>query len=605
MSNCHGRGAYAVRSRWRVLLHQRADHDVGFDHLQVLVGLADAHKHDRLAQLVHHRQRRAHLVVDRVELGEDDAVHAAALRPDGRVVDEALVELAQLVDAVVADEGLADEEHEVGLVVVDQLRKRAHAGLVVLHAARRVDHHDVHVLPRGLRDGGGGHRGRVGAVAHLEDGGAEAAAVHLQLLHRPVAEGVARGDEQRAAVLLQPVGDLRERRRFADAVHAAEDDGVGPLAVLRGGDVAQDVHLMLRLQDAAQRSHHRGLHRVTQGLEGAQLLAGQRGLDGAAHVLRDLDGDVLRDELLLQVGDDLLQVLLVHLARADVGAQPVREPPAGLLPLLLLHRRDGAVRQPLDVRRALQVRLRLQLLLGRPPGLPRDGGVDIRVPLGRLLPPLLALRLRGRGGGGGRGRLGARPGRLAPPADRTAALREEHVAAAARARRRGSVRRRRRRLLLQFRLGLFLRRVHVVRRRRRRLAARRLLARLVLGEQPTERPRKVVGAAEGARGDGGAEALRKLRDDIAQEDVHVTRDDELGIHRDDEELALVLQRPPHLVVRHHVLAHAGAVLQQHLLDEGVDDASTARLVLGVLPQHGAAVTNNRESINHTCGFQST
>ena len=66
----------------------------------VEVGLPGAHEDDGLARGVHERERRAHLVADRVELGEHDAVDDAP-RLGGRVLEERLVEAGDLVDRLV------------------------------------------------------------------------------------------------------------------------------------------------------------------------------------------------------------------------------------------------------------------------------------------------------------------------------------------------------------------------------------------------------------------------------------------------------------------------------------------------------------------------
>ena len=51
-------------------------------------------------KILHERERRAHLVADRVELGEHDAVDDAP-RLGGRVLEERLVEAGDLVDRLV------------------------------------------------------------------------------------------------------------------------------------------------------------------------------------------------------------------------------------------------------------------------------------------------------------------------------------------------------------------------------------------------------------------------------------------------------------------------------------------------------------------------
>ena len=79
----------------RSALEQRADAVVDGEVADVGVRLADAHEDDGLAGRVHERERRAHLVVDRVEFGEHDAVDEPRLAR-GRVLGERLVEAAHL-----------------------------------------------------------------------------------------------------------------------------------------------------------------------------------------------------------------------------------------------------------------------------------------------------------------------------------------------------------------------------------------------------------------------------------------------------------------------------------------------------------------------------
>ncbi len=80
-------------------------------------------------------QNCAHLVVDCVHLGEHDAVHGVWFAGAGSQIRQPRLELGQLVNGVVADERLADKEHQVGGVGDDEAAQRAHQRLVILHAA--------------------------------------------------------------------------------------------------------------------------------------------------------------------------------------------------------------------------------------------------------------------------------------------------------------------------------------------------------------------------------------------------------------------------------------------------------------------------------------
>lgn len=128
------------------------------EHPQIRVRLAGANKVDGLAGHVGHRQRsadlqrivsvseqreerarkgEAHLVVDRVKLGQDHPVNTPPFSrrrtratPDARgarEVPQGAVELGELVDGFVSDESLADKDDLVGLVDGDELRRATFA----------------------------------------------------------------------------------------------------------------------------------------------------------------------------------------------------------------------------------------------------------------------------------------------------------------------------------------------------------------------------------------------------------------------------------------------------------------------------------------------
>lgn len=60
-------------------------------------------------------QRVTHLVINRIKLGQDDAINQPRLRRL-REVSQRLVKLHQLVHSLVADESLAHKQHQVRLV---------------------------------------------------------------------------------------------------------------------------------------------------------------------------------------------------------------------------------------------------------------------------------------------------------------------------------------------------------------------------------------------------------------------------------------------------------------------------------------------------------
>src|SRR3989449_579691 len=118
------------------LREEPVDHPLRVEAADVLVRLSEVHEHDRLADRLRHRQRRAALRV-RVDLRKDDPIEA-----DG------LVKLLRLFDRIVAREGIADVQDQVRFRDALDLLHLVHQVLIRLHAARGVDEDDV---PRRLR----------------------------------------------------------------------------------------------------------------------------------------------------------------------------------------------------------------------------------------------------------------------------------------------------------------------------------------------------------------------------------------------------------------------------------------------------------------------
>src|SRR3989454_3931969 len=193
----------------------------------VLVRLSEVHEHDRLADRLGHGQRRATLRV-RVDLREHDPVDA-----------DRLVELFRLLDRVVPREGVPDVEDQVRLRDAFDLFHLVHQVLVRLHPARGVDQDDVPspragVLDRVERDGG-----RIRARLVLDQLEADRLRVFLELLDGPRPEGVRGGDDARVALLLDVVGQFRDRRRLARAVHPDEHDDEGPGRLFKDAEEVQ------------------------------------------------------------------------------------------------------------------------------------------------------------------------------------------------------------------------------------------------------------------------------------------------------------------------------------------------------------------------------
>jgi len=147
--------------------HEGANDCLYIELSQVWILLAHADEDDRLARGVNHVESGAYLLVNGVELGHDDAVNDSWILVLHGEVNERLIELGQLIDGVVADEGFTDEEDSVRLVDVNQLSERSHQGLIALHSSSSVDEHDVILLGLGLLQSFLGNHGWVVLVAFL------------------------------------------------------------------------------------------------------------------------------------------------------------------------------------------------------------------------------------------------------------------------------------------------------------------------------------------------------------------------------------------------------------------------------------------------------
>src|SRR5439155_22557926 len=193
----------------------------------VLVRLPEVHEHDRLADRLRHGQRRAPLRL-RIDLRQDDPVDA-----------DRLMELLRLLDRVIPREGVPDVQGEVRLRDPLDLLHLVHQVLVRLHAARGVDQDDVPpagagVLDRVERDGGG-----IRARLVLDQFEADRLRVFLELFDGPRPEGVRGGDDARVTLLLDVVGELRDRRRLAGAVDPDEHNDEGSRGFLKEAEEVQ------------------------------------------------------------------------------------------------------------------------------------------------------------------------------------------------------------------------------------------------------------------------------------------------------------------------------------------------------------------------------
>ncbi|KRX72133.1 39S ribosomal protein L14, mitochondrial, partial [Trichinella sp. T6] len=233
---------------------QCVDDNVRVELFQIFVRLTGADKKDRLTGDVSHGNGGADFVVDCVEFGEHNSVDRRILLVDGGAVDQSSAEFLQLVDRLVADQRLADEQHQVGLVDSDQLAQGAHQGLVVLHPAGRVHQHHVQVVRLGVAYGRSGDRGRILTVTlfvQLHQTRMEfiqVADVGAELFDRPGAERVAGGNKHPEAVLVEPKCHLGQVGRLADAVDTAKDDTVATRRFSGLENVAQQAAVPLGLE---------------------------------------------------------------------------------------------------------------------------------------------------------------------------------------------------------------------------------------------------------------------------------------------------------------------------------------------------------------------
>lgn len=159
------------------------------------------------------------------------------------------IELLELVDSIVSNQGFSHEENKIRIVDVDELDKVAHQSLVVLHSSSSIDQADIEPVLVGILQRVESDIGRVLGVSSLEEVDSQSVNVDTQLLHRSRAIGIARSQQHTQLLALEVVGDLRQRRRLAHAVHAAENDAVGPVLLPRLLHLPQNVHRGLGRQN--------------------------------------------------------------------------------------------------------------------------------------------------------------------------------------------------------------------------------------------------------------------------------------------------------------------------------------------------------------------
>ncbi len=274
----------------RSVVEEAVDHPFGVELDDVAVLLAVAHERDGLVDGVSDREGRSALGVG-VYLGEDDRVD-----PDG------LIEDPGLLDRVVAGEGVADEDLQVGLGDPDDLLHLLDEVVVRLHPAGGVDEDDVLPLGAGVLDGVVGDRGRVRVVVLLDDLASEPVGVDGELLDGAGPERGARRHDDGPPVLHHAVRDLRDGGGLAGPVDPDEHDDGGPLLL---GEPSVEVELVY-LQDVPHGVLDRHLDDLLQGV-GAVVL--------------------LPDEVLADPRLDLLDHGVGHVGLEQDDLQLVEDPP--------------------------------------------------------------------------------------------------------------------------------------------------------------------------------------------------------------------------------------------------------------------------------------
>lgn len=108
--------------------------------------LPDSDEQDGLSGRLHHVNSCAHFLVNGVKLCQHDAVNRPWVSLINSKINQSLIKFRQLVNSVVANESLADEEYDVGLIYKDEFSQLPHQLFVALHTACGVDQNHVVVL---------------------------------------------------------------------------------------------------------------------------------------------------------------------------------------------------------------------------------------------------------------------------------------------------------------------------------------------------------------------------------------------------------------------------------------------------------------------------
>lgn len=226
--------------------HESANDRLNVQLSQVRILLANTNENDGLASRVHHVERSSHLLVDRVELGHDDAIDDARVLILHCKVNQRLIEFGQLIDRVVADKGLSNEEDCVRLVDVDQLGQCSHQCLVALHSSGGVDEDHIVLVVLSFLQGFLGDHGWIVLVPFLIQRYIKARCVRLELFDgaRPEVVTTCEHDPE-ISFRLQVVSCLGERSRFSNAIDSYKDDRIHVAFLLGGDSLLENVDVLL------------------------------------------------------------------------------------------------------------------------------------------------------------------------------------------------------------------------------------------------------------------------------------------------------------------------------------------------------------------------
>ena len=109
-----------------------------------------------------------YLFIDGVKFRQNNPIDQASSLFLRRQVQEPLTEFGQLINRVIAHQGLSHKQHQIRIVFVDQHRQLSHERLVILHSPRRVHQQALYPLPLCIFERLTTHIGRLFLVSPLK-----------------------------------------------------------------------------------------------------------------------------------------------------------------------------------------------------------------------------------------------------------------------------------------------------------------------------------------------------------------------------------------------------------------------------------------------------